>query len=303
MKKALLFAAAFVLLSRPGAEAGPLTEARVTKIINDVRLVDPATGARAAAVNDLIKEDLGLRTGLKSRSELLFQDETLTRIGPETFFSFRPGTRDLTLQQGTMLLQVPKGLGGAKIHTAAVTASITGTTIMIEYLPKQHIKVLVLEGSLRLSVNGRVGDSLLLLPGKMVIMAPDAKRIPEPVSVNLALLVKTSSLVNFAQEGETAQPLPSLPLIEREIAEQGKQKGRTELLETNLVIAGHGTKVTMVGDTTVEQIAPANEILLAKAEPTPTPAPLPSATPRPISTPTPHSLPLRKAHQHQPRPR
>ena len=55
-----------------------------------------------------------------------------------------------------MLLQVPKGIGGAKIRTAAVTASITGTTIMMEYHPKKSIKVLVLEGSLRLSVNGTI---------------------------------------------------------------------------------------------------------------------------------------------------
>ena len=72
-----------------------------------------------------------------------------------------------------MLLQVPKGIGGAKIRTAAVTASITGTTIMMEYHPKKSIKVLVLEGSLRLSVNGRFGDSLLLLPGQNGHHAPE----------------------------------------------------------------------------------------------------------------------------------
>ena len=77
-----------------------------------------------------------------------------------------------------MLLQVPKGLGGAKIHTAAVTAAITGTTIMMEYSPGQYLKVLVLEGSLRFSRNGSFGDSVVLHPGKMVIMRPDAKRSP-----------------------------------------------------------------------------------------------------------------------------
>jgi quercetin dioxygenase-like cupin family protein len=78
-----------------------------------------------------------------------------------------------------MLLQVPKGLGGAKIYTAAVTAAITGTTIMMEYSPGQYLKVLVLEGSLRLSRNGSFGNSLVLHAGKMVIMRPDAKKIPD----------------------------------------------------------------------------------------------------------------------------
>jgi len=56
----------------------------------------------------------------------------------------------MTLEKGSMLLQVPKGLGGANIHTAAVTAAITGTTIMMEYTPGQYSKVLVLERQLAL---------------------------------------------------------------------------------------------------------------------------------------------------------
>src|SRR3981081_1327563 len=173
-------------LSLQQSAAGPLTSAQITKIINRVRVIDPVKGGHPAIIREVIKDDLGLSTGEKSRSELLFQDNTLARIGAETFFSFKTGTRDLTLEKGSMLLQVPKGLGGAKIRTAAVTAAITGTTIMMEYIPKQHIKVLVLEGSLRLSRNGTFGDALLLTPGKMVIMRPDAKGITALIDVYLS---------------------------------------------------------------------------------------------------------------------
>ena len=218
--------------------AGPLSSAEVTKIINRVSVIDPAKGGHPAVMREVIKDDLGLRTGARSRSELLFQDNTLTRIGAETFFSFKTGTRDMTLEKGSMLLQVPKGLGGAKIHTAAVTAAITGTTIMMEYIPGSYIKVLVLEGSLRLSRNGTFGDSLLLRPGKMVIMRPDAKKIPDPIDVDLEQIVKTSTLVNFPDEA----PLPSMPLMQAAIDEQKKQLAKSDLVPTNLVI-GHGTKV------------------------------------------------------------
>src|SRR5438876_8439823 len=129
--------------------AGPLTSAEVTKIINRVSVIDPAKGGHPATVRDVIKDDLGLQTGAKSRSELLFQDNTLTRIGAETFFSFKTGTRDMTLEKGSMLLQVPKGLGGAKIHTAAVPAAITATTIMMAYRPGKYLKGLALNGALR----------------------------------------------------------------------------------------------------------------------------------------------------------
>lgn len=186
---------------------------------------------------------------------MLFQDKTLTRLGAETFFSFKAGTRDLSLDRGTMLLQVPKGCGGARIRTASVTASITGTTIMIEHLPAKHLKVLVLEGSLRLSPNGRFGEAMQLTAGKMVIMKPDAKRIPEPVNVDLRTVVRTSALIDPAAfKGESkAQPapLPSLALIEKEISQQDAQLKDRKLVATNLVIAGSGTEVTMASDETL----------------------------------------------------
>src|SRR5437870_5645188 len=222
--------------------AGPLTSAEVTKIINRVSVIEPAKGDRPAALRDVIKDDLGLQTGAKSRSELLFQDNTLTRVGAETFFSFKNGTRDMTLEKGSMLLQVPKGLGGAKIHTAAVTAAITGTTIMMEYSPRQYLKVLVLEGSLRLSRNGS-GDSLVLHPGKMVIMRPDAKKIPEPIDVDLAQIVRTSTLVNFPG----SNILPSMPLIQSAINDQAKELTKGNLVPTNLVM-GHGTNVVLASN-------------------------------------------------------
>ena len=214
----LIVAAVACILSAQQSAAGPLTSAEITKIINRVSVIDPAKGGHPAIIRDIIKDDLGLQTGTKSRSELLFQDNTLTRLGAETFFSFKTGTRDMTLEKGSMLLQVPKGLGGAKIHTAAVTAAITGTTIMMEYIPNQYIKVLVLEGSLRLSRNGASGDSVVLRPGKMVIMRPDAKRIPDPVDVDLEHIVKTSTLVNFPG----GDLLPSMALIQAAINDQAK---------------------------------------------------------------------------------
>src|SRR5947208_9350402 len=223
--------------------AGPLTSAEVTKIINRVSVINPAKGPHPAMLRDLIKDDIALQTGAKSRSELLFQDNTLTRIGAETFFSFKTGTRDLTLEKGSMLLQVPKGLGGATIHTAAVTAAITGTTIMMEYSPGQYLKVLVLEGSLRLSRNGSFGDSLVLHPGKMVIMRPDAKKIPDPIDIDLAEIVRTSTLVNFPG----SKVLPSMPLIQAAITDQAKAVAKGTLVPTNLVM-GHGTKVVLASN-------------------------------------------------------
>ena len=190
---------------------------------------------------------MGVKTGIKSRAELLFQDNTLTRLGAESYFTFRPGTREMSLDQGTLLLQVPKDHGGATIRSASVTASITGTTIMIEHVPKKSIKVLVLEGSLRLSLAGRLGENVSLGAGKMIILPIDAKKFPQPVTVDLRRIIKTSSLINpdlFATSAKNQPaPLPSMSLIETAIAKQDQQRKDGTLQDTNLVILGRGTNV------------------------------------------------------------
>jgi hypothetical protein len=221
----------FLLLAGPGAvSAADLREASVHQIVNEVKVIDPRLGGRPAVLKETIKDDLGIATGPQSRAELLFQDNTLTRLGAETFFHFKPGTRDLTLDRGTMLLQVPKGRGGARIRTGSVTASITGTTIMLEHLPKKQVRVLVLEGSLRLSLNDRPGATRDLTAGRMVTFDPHSKGLPEAVSVDLRKVVNYSKLVDPRAFKGTSKsnprPLPSLGLIRKEISRQDHQISR-----------------------------------------------------------------------------
>jgi FecR protein. len=52
---------------------------------------------------------------MQSRSELKFPDQTLARLGANTIFSFNEGTRDLNLQDGAMLLRVPKGRAAQRL--------------------------------------------------------------------------------------------------------------------------------------------------------------------------------------------
>ena len=282
---------------------GPLTEAHVSKVLNIVKLVDPANGERPAKLDDVVRDEIAVTTGIKSRSELLFQDNTLTRLGPESYFSFKTGTRDMTLQKGTLLLQVPKGIGGAKIHTAAVTAAITGTTIMLENVPGKDIKVLVLEGTLRLSMDGRFGDSLLLTPGNMVMMSPHSKRIPEPVMIDLKKVVQTSTLVNMPSgrkgkdAGAIAPSLPSISLIEKEITKQQAGKNAHKLVDTKLVIVGKGTTALFGPDlmyqladrtsVAVQSLATSSLPVTPSSSPPP-PGPTPPPPPPPPPPPTPH---------------
>ncbi|MDX6766206.1 MAG: FecR domain-containing protein [Candidatus Methylacidiphilales bacterium] len=119
-----------------GLQAAPLKEANLTRIVNDVRIMElPANVQKPALLNQKVIDQQAVVTGLQSRAELLFSDKTLTRLGANSVFTFKEGTRNMDLKRGTMLLQVPKNAGGAQIKTAAVTAAITGTTLLVEYQP------------------------------------------------------------------------------------------------------------------------------------------------------------------------
>ena len=104
---------------------------------------------------------------------MTFSDETVVRLAANTAFNFKDGTRDLNLGEGAVLIQAPKGANGATIHAASVAAAVTGTTVIIEYHPGAY-KFLVLEGTGRLYRPGYLGDSVLVVPGQMVIGNPNA---------------------------------------------------------------------------------------------------------------------------------
>ena len=102
------------------ANAAELKEAHVTQVVSDVKLLPQQAAPRPATVNDPVRKGTAVRTGPRSRSELTFNDLTITRLGANTIFSFEEGTRMMDLRDGAILFQVPKGSGGATIRTTAV---------------------------------------------------------------------------------------------------------------------------------------------------------------------------------------
>src|SRR5438067_10560972 len=221
------------------ANGAELKEARVTQLVRDVKLLPNAAPARLAVVNDPVRDGTAVRTGVESRTELMFSDATLARLGANTIFSFTEGTRNLELTDGAMLLRVPKNAGGAKINTAAVTAAITGTTAMLEFHKNSYVKFIVLEGTGRIFLPSHLGESVLVHAGQMLIAKPDAKNLPNPVDVDIRQLRKTSRLIRgFGKMG-------SEDLIAQTEAEQDEERGEGELYETNLAIYGGGTNIIL----------------------------------------------------------
>jgi len=121
---ALAFALAGGLPNEVSADE--LKEAKVTQVIQDVQVLPPNASSRPAAVNDNVRQGTAARTGVQSRSELTFKDQTITRLGEQTIFSVGEGPRTIDLGSGQFLLCVPKKAGGAKVKAGSVTAAITG---------------------------------------------------------------------------------------------------------------------------------------------------------------------------------
>src|SRR6266550_1614294 len=194
-----------------------LQAARVTQVVKDVKVVLEKAAPRPVALSDLISHGTPVSTGTQSRSELTFNDLTVTRLGANTTFSFKEGTREMNLIDGAILFQVPKGSGGATIRTAGVTAAITGTTGIGEFHPATardpHLfsKWLCLEGTFRLYLPN--GQSVELGPGQMV--TTDGISFSTVLDFDIARLVSTSLFfIGFDR------PLPTLDLI---VLEEQKQ--------------------------------------------------------------------------------
>jgi hypothetical protein len=214
-------------------------EARVTRVKNHVKLEGFKNAAHGASLNDVVREKTAVRTGNESRAELTFSDETVVRLAAHTVFDFDRGTRGLSLKEGAVLVQAPKGARGATIHAGGVAAAVAGTTVMIEYHPGV-CKFLVLEGTGRLYRPGHIGDSVLVVPGQMVFGNPEAA-VSDPVDVDITRFMKTSGFI------KDFPPLPNEKSIVAEGQKQQREKSSKTLRDTNLVIFGGGTQVSDIG--------------------------------------------------------
>lgn len=157
--------------------AATFDQARISYIQNDVAvadiklltLQDGSVVKTAAALNQEVNNNQAVVTGDKSRAELKFNDNTIVRLGQFTVFTFKEGTRDLNLKQGSMLMHVPKGMGRTNIQAAAITAAITGTTVLFQ-AGEGFASVYVYEGTVQAQgFTLGPGDALIYRNGKFTV--------------------------------------------------------------------------------------------------------------------------------------
>jgi FecR protein len=243
--------------------AAPLSEGTFTDVIRTVEVLDQSTkNATAAQLNELVKAPNRVRTGASSRAELTAPDNTLTRIGANTVFSFAPAGREINLEQGSVLFHSPSGRGGGTIRSGGASAAVSGTTIIVATTPvtnpgdKNGFKVIVLEGSGHVTLPS--GQSRTLKAGQLIYILPGRSGFGPLLTINLSKLVNGSSLVNGF-----SHPLPSLSLIDAAIEAQIAQLKKGRLTDTgrpadyyasNPPGIGNGPQAPPGGDPNIYQI-------------------------------------------------
>jgi len=233
-------------ITATAVSAAPLREGEFTRVINDVRILSPGSSPVSAKTGARIQSSNSVATGAQSRAEIRFPDNTLTRVGANSVFRMDLSSRTVDMDKGVILLQVPKQLGGAKVRTAAVTAAITGTTILLEFSPDGFIKIIVIEGEVDVSLNERRNQFRTLAAGDMWISkANDKTGLPMPVQVDLDRLKKTSKLFDEKEFG----PLGNQKQMATALKEQKNKKDKGDLVDTVFQIQGRGRNVSfLLGD-------------------------------------------------------
>ena len=207
----LLLAFAFAIWLPNQVTATDLQEAKVTQVVQDVKVVPAGAAARPVTVNETVRQGNAVQTGTQSRSELTYRDQTITRLGEKTIYNIGGG-RTIELGSGQFLLYVPKNKGGAKVKMGPVTAAITGTTVYGNVYPNGLVEFTVLEGSACLHLDS-VGQTLQVNGGQMVVYDPIYRRLEDPVYVDLQQNLSSPLVRDF-------RPLPSAGLINEEIQSQ-----------------------------------------------------------------------------------
>ena len=170
-----------------GLRAAPTFDsATITFIQHDVAVAElelltadssGKTARRPAALNEPVAESQAVLTGRKSRAELKLNDGTIARVGQLSSFTYGKGTRELQLKQGSALFVVPKGLGGTTIQAGAVTAAITGTTLLVQVFG-DRVLIYVYEGSVEAAGHAIAAGQMLTIPnsGAATLAAFDVRR-------------------------------------------------------------------------------------------------------------------------------
>ena len=190
MKKSLTSVSSLALLAaglvgfaaQRAAFATPLKAARVTQLTKDVKFDFNQENSKPVTLGDSLAVGSAAQTGVDSRLELTYPDQTVARLGTQTRFS-TVGIRALELNGGSLFLHVPKDAGMTEVKTALVTVSTSGTVALETFnfpatpgsvsptaiAEDARYKLTVLAGEARLCLSDRPDECVTVKTGETLL--------------------------------------------------------------------------------------------------------------------------------------
>jgi FecR protein len=251
MKNSLasLWISSFLVFAAAG-HAADFKQSKITEVVNDVQIISAADQTqKSATVNEVFAIPDVLRTGPASRAELVAKDETVTRVGANTIFSFDPASRTIDLQQGSLLFHSPHGKGGGSIHTGSATASVLGSTLIVCATHNGGFKVICLEDGAQIKLPN--GLKQQLSPGQLTYILPGGQHLAPIVLFKLNDLLLHSLLVKGFDH-----PLASMPLILHEVNKQTKLIKSGRVTDTGLLAGDNASpdQVEVIDPNTIQAV-------------------------------------------------
>jgi hypothetical protein len=243
------FTSAFTCLGLACLDAAPLNGARLTYVSANVRMHATQNAPSPLSTGDILSAGLTIDNGAKARSELTFGNRSVVRLGANTILSLKDQLGAMELREGAILFQIPKG-SSAEITTASITVASKDATGLLERNRDLYIKLLLLQGEARVFLADRVGESIVLEPGQILITKPKATALPEAAYFDIARAVRTCQLIS------EFPPLRGQESIANEARKQVRLTSNGNYIPSNLVIFGRGTLVNLLPAEALEKDAP-----------------------------------------------
>jgi hypothetical protein len=235
----MLIASILPFLGCAQVEAAPLNDARMTYVASDVR-VDSVQGMHSRiSTGGIVSAGATINNGAKARSELTFANRSVARLGANTVLELGNEPAAMRLREGAILFQIPKH-SKAQITTGSIVVASKGATGLLERNQDLYVKLLLLEGEVRVALSARIGESILLKAGQILITNTKATALPEAAYFDIARAVRTCQLIT------EFPPLGNQDAIAREAVEQLRLTSHGAYIPSNLVIFGRGTLVSLV---------------------------------------------------------
>lgn len=162
----LIFGVVCLGLGQSVLAATELSEGELVSVVNQVTMGEGG----AAKTSDKLMEKVPVITGGSSFAEVKFKDSSVLRAAPDTKFAFASKDRAITLEAGSLLMNIPSGNGGIRVEADGIKGEVTGTTLMASRDKEGNFGFVILETAGAAKVTSNTGQTANLMPGQIALV-------------------------------------------------------------------------------------------------------------------------------------